>query len=100
MQIPKRFKLLGYTIEVKEEPAAYWENGRYGACTIEGGWIKIAPISEAHPVSQSSVERTFFHELTHLCLDCTEQADLSKNEKFVDAFAGLLHQAVTTMEYD
>ena len=100
MKIPKRFKLLGHTIEISEEPERFFERGAYGACSYEGKWIKIVPKSDSHPVTQSSIEHTFLHELTHVLLYHTEQSQLSDNEKFVDTFAGLLHQALTTMEYD
>ena len=62
--------------------------------------IKLTPISPAHPIPDSSIEHTFIHELVHMCLYHTEQYELGKNEGFVDAFAGLLHQALTTMEYE
>jgi predicted SprT family Zn-dependent metalloprotease len=100
MRVPKRFKLLGHTIEVSEEPARYFERNAYGACSYEGKWIKLVPKGESHPVTQSSVEHTFLHELTHILLYHTEQSQLTDNEKFVDVLSGLLHQALTTMEYE
>lgn len=99
MKIPKRFKLLGHTVEVKDEPEGMFEKNRYGACSYEGKWIKICPKSSSHPVSQSSIEHTFMHELVHMCLYHTEQGQLNDNEGFVDTLAGLLHQALSTMEY-
>lgn len=100
MKIPKSFKLLGHTIEVIEEPAGFYENNRYGACNYEGKWIKLAPPAPSHPVTQGSFEHTFLHELVHMVFYHTEQSGLNKNEDFVDLVAGLLHQALTTMEYD
>ena len=99
MQIPERFKLLGHQIEVKYDPERYFERGAFGACSYEGKWIKLVPPGESHPISQTSLEHSFFHELLHLCIECTEQSQLNDNEKFVDTLAGLLHQAITTMEY-
>lgn len=100
MQIPKRFKLLGHTIEVIDEPAGFYESKRHGACNYEAKWIKYASPNPSYPVSQSSAEHTFMHELIHHCLYCTEQHALNDNEGFVDLLAGLLHQALTTMEYE
>lgn len=100
MKIPKRFKLLGHTVEVKGEPEGYFEKHRFGAANYEGKWIKITTAGPSHPVTQSSIEHTFMHELVHMCLYHTEQSQLNDNEGFVDALAGLLHQALTTMEYD
>jgi len=100
MQIPKRFKLLGHEINVTESPADYYNLGRYGSCSFEGKVISMVPKSDSFPITQSSYEHTFMHELVHMCLYHTEQSELNKNENFVDAFAGLLHQALTTMEYE
>ena len=100
MKIPKRFKLLGHTVEVKDEPAGHYEKGRHGACNFEAKWIKITPRSDSHPVTQSSVEHTFIHELVHMCIYHTEQHQLNDNEGFIDSLAGLIHQALTTAEYE
>lgn len=106
MRIPRRFKLLGHEIDVLEEPGAFYEKGRYGACSFEGKWIKLVPVSAAHPVTPSSLEHTFLHELTHMVLyhthgmEKTKDCPLYDNEAFVDMFSGLLHQALTTMEYE
>jgi hypothetical protein len=45
-------------------------------------------------------EHTFLHELTHFILNAMGESELRGNEKFVDVFSGLLHQALVTMEYD
>lgn len=100
MRIPKRFKLLGHTIEVVESPGDHFNERRFGSTSYEGKEIRIVPRGSNHPVTQSSIEHTFLHELVHLCLYHTEQSKLNENDSFVDAFAGLLHQALTTMEYE
>lgn len=100
MQIPKRFKLLGHTIEVKEEPEGMFEKNRYGCANYEGKWIKLVPKGPQHPVTQSSLEHTFMHELVHMCIYHTEQGQLNDNEGFIDALSGLLHQALTTQEFE
>lgn len=100
MQIPERFKLLGHVIEVKYDPERFFEKGSLAACSYEGKWIKLVPPSESHPITQTSLEHTFLHELLHMCIELTEQRQLNDNEKFIDTLAGLLHQAITTMEYD
>lgn len=100
MQIPKRFKLLGHTIEVLEDKVMFFEKQNYGKCCYEGKWIKLVHPSDQHPITQTSLEHTFMHELVHICLYHTEQGQLNDNEGFVDTLAGLLHQALTTMEYE
>jgi hypothetical protein len=103
MLIPKRFKLLGHTIEVMDENDRYYEKGSFGACSYESKWIKLVQPSEHHPITQGSLEHTFCHELTHMLLyhsDCAAGKNLRDDEGFVDLLAGLLHQALTTMEYE
>ena len=99
MKIPKRFKLLGHTIEVSTSNEQYYEKKTYGSCSFEGKWIKLVNPSEHHPITQGSLEQTFLHELVHLCLYHTEQNKLGDNEAFVDLMSALIHQALTTMEY-
>lgn len=100
MRIPARFKLLGHIIEVKHDPEMFYQSRSYGRACFESKWIKIAPPSASHPITQTSLEHTFIHELLHMCLYHTEQSQLNDNEGFVDTLAGLLHQALTTAEYD
>lgn len=100
MKIPKRFKLLGHTIEVTEDAGAFYEKQTYGRCSYEGKWIKLTPKDQNHPITQGSLEQTFLHELLHMCFYHTEQAKLNENEAFIDLLAALLHQALESMEYD
>lgn len=100
MKIPSKFNLLGHVIEVKYEPERFFERNAYGSCSYEGKWIKLVPPSDSHPITNGSLEQTFLHELMHMVLYHTQESQLSDNEKFVDLVAGLLHQALTTMEYD
>ena len=51
----------------------------------------------------TKVEQDFIHELVHFILyfgECEATKDLFKNERVVDRIALLLHQALTTMEYE
>lgn len=100
MKIPTRFKLLGHTIEVKKDDEMFFHKQSYGQCCFEGKWIKLVHPAPKHPVTQTSLEHTFIHELVHLCLYHTEQSQLNDNERFVDSLAGLLHQTLTTMEFE
>lgn len=100
MRIPKRFKLLGHSIEVKDDDEIFFLKRSYGQCCFEGKWIKLVRPHAKHPITQSSLEHSFLHELIHMCLYHTEQSQLNDNEGFVDSLAGLLHQALTTMEYE
>lgn len=42
---------------------------------------------------------TFYHELVHAILFEVDES-LYTNETFINAFSGLLHQALSTAEYD
>lgn len=99
MRIPKRFKLLGHTVTVDFDASGYYAHRRFGVADYEQKIILLTPKGPSIPVTQSSIEHTFMHELVHHCLYHTEHAELNENENFVDLFAGLLHQALTTMEY-
>lgn len=100
LRIPKRFKILGHTIEVKEDPGRFYHRGEFAACSLEGKTISLVPPSPHHPIMQSSLEHSFLHEVVHFLLYHTERPKLGDDEGFVDLLAGLLHQVLTTMEYD
>lgn len=107
LPIPNRFKLLGQTIEVKYNPKLLTENDFQGAASYRRNEIEIMPDSEANPRRQDQIEHTFCHELMHHILfyaGCTYRGNnpdnMHQDERFVDTVAGLLHQALTTQEFD
>lgn len=108
MRIPKRFKLLGQTIEVVENPRLLPDNGFQGAACYRETKIELLPITEATPAHPSSQEQTFCHELMHFLLragggpvNCHLGGKfLHQNEEFVELMGCLLHQVLTTMEYE
>lgn len=106
MQIPKRFKLMGHTIEVTENDKLAYERNWNGAACYDESRIELMPSSCVNPRSQSKVEQTFCHELSHFLLYYGGSAinhELKQmahtNEELVDLIGSLLHQALTTMEY-
>lgn len=44
-------------------------------------------------------EHVFYHELVHLILSHMYEKKLTKDEKFVDGLAGLIHQFMKTRKY-
>ncbi len=107
MKIPKRFKLFGQTIEVSYDPTLVNELDWTGAASYRKNTIRLMPDCEAHPRSPDQIEHTFLHEMTHHILYYAggawqggERSKMHQDEQFVDNFAGLLHQALTTMEYE
>jgi hypothetical protein len=97
MEIPTKFTLLGsqYTVELDEnlrdtDGVEAWHSYRQKK-------IKLHSPGAGHTVD--AVGHAFFHELTHAILCQMNESDINNNEKFVDIFGGLLHQAMKTAEY-
>lgn len=89
----KSFKILGKTVKIvyskdledKRDCLGLWEDDK---CRIT--------IQQDLPQGQK--EHTLWHEITHCILDSMGEEKLSKNEKFVDLFGGLLHQVVNSLK--
>ena len=94
LKIPKRFKLLGETITVRYCNDMLL-NGSYGMASYKNNEIVLQDTNT--PVEKR--EHTFYHELTHHILSTMGEDKICSNEKFVDVFSGLLHQAIQTSEY-
>jgi predicted SprT family Zn-dependent metalloprotease len=99
---------LGHTIEVTENKRLAHERNWTGAACYDETRIELLPISEQHPFSVSKHEQTFCHELSHFLLYYSGAAinhELNgkfahQNEELVDLLGSLLHQVLTTMEFD
>jgi hypothetical protein len=105
MQIPKRFKLFGNTIEVLRKNADATEaRDRVGFASYRLNEIHISPSTENMPLKQDQVEQAFCHELTHFLFFNADlkngDESLTRDEEAVDRVSKLLHQALTTMEYE
>lgn len=99
-RIPSCVKLFGTVIIVEFDEKLVTDHDCVGISMYREARIKIQPDTPAYPRTQQQIEHTFFHELTHFILDAMVESELRTNEKFVDVFSGLLHQALTSMEYD
>jgi hypothetical protein len=100
MQIPKRFKLLGRTITVEYDPMLDSRHGLRGEARYTSDTIALQPTTDTFVRSPCHLEQTFLHEMVHFILEGMNEHDLRGNEKFVDNFSALLHQALTTAEYE
>jgi predicted SprT family Zn-dependent metalloprotease len=100
VRIPKSFNLLGKTITVEDDPRLIFTDGANGMAHYRTSRIRLQPHCHEQPVLAVDREHTFLHELVHHILVSMEQQKLNDDEKFVNLFSGLLHQAITTMEYD
>lgn len=98
MRIPKRFKILGKTISVHDDPMLRFTENADGMAYYVTNKIALQTDLPEYPLLNR--EQIFIHELLHHCLDAMGEQELRGNEKFVDLLSKVLHQAVTTMEYE
>ena len=96
MKIPQHFSLMGREIEVIWLDDLEDKGEAAGRASWKRGEIELQePKKDA---DRAYVEQAFLHELVHLILWAMSEDDLSENERFVDLFGGLLHQAMVTGE--
>lgn len=108
MKIPTRFKLMGKTVVVQYDKNIFHNDDRHGIASFRKDTIVLQSRCEGINYSQANIELTFLHELVHHIsyhAGSTIQHKMGndylyRDEGFVDLFANLLHQALTTMEYE
>jgi len=107
--IPLFFKLMGKTIKVRYDANLHHQDNKHGYASYRRDEIVIQPNCEGIDFTQDNVEETFIHELVHhICYyagnviqhKMGKDEYLHQDEAFVELFASLLHQALTTMEYE
>ena len=94
MTIPATFKLMGRTWTVEQDSLQCEHQRNMGLCQNNRNKILLLSKLEGEDMPKDEVEQTFFHELTHAVLFTMGKDKLNEDEKFVDVFAGLLHQAL------
>ena len=105
MKIPKKFKILGQTIDVIFETQELIKHDLVGRAVYRKNQIQLRPSTESDPLTDEQIAFTFYHEFIHYILYFAEAAYSGKSEYmhqdegFVDLVAGLLHQAFGTMDY-
>lgn len=108
MRIPKRFKLMGHTIEVIYDARHFIErDAKVAFASYRLNQIQMRPVTEADPRTEEQQGHDFYHELMHFIFyfagaayHPAKQEYMHQDEGFVDLTAGLLHQALTTMQYE
>ena len=107
MKIPSRFKIGGLTIEVKSDPKKRHDDDTIAHASYRNSEIVIMPSTEEVPRPQDLVEQDFCHELVHFisyhagdAVNHELKEMLHRNEGFINLFSMLLHQVLTSMEYD
>lgn len=88
MIIPIKIRIGGQDISVINEERL--DNDILGKICLAEGILHIADNFSNLKQSESSKINTFIHEVVHGVLDTMGEFELSKNEKFVCAFASLL----------
>lgn len=88
MKIPKSIQLLAHTITVEVVPKAKWKME-----DAVGYWVPGENRIVLLRQPRTQLAHTYLHEVTHAVLDAMNHK-LSRNEPFVDQFAGLLAQAL------
>lgn len=92
MDIPKKIKLYNYDIDIKrfKKIKKHW-----GKCDFHKYKIEVVDDSIFKDKNQKkAVEVTYLHELTHFILYLMGENELTNNEKFIETFSHLLHQAL------
>ena len=89
MNIPSQFDLMGRTFKVNASPKLGIDY--HGLCSPDTNEIHISK-----DIPYTKMESVFFHELVHAILSLMGECELYGNEKFVETFGGLLHQAMST----
>jgi len=105
VKIPKRFKQYGQTIEVVRKLSSPTENpDRIAFASYRLNQIEMRPLDDCYPMPGGKEGHAFCHELVHMLFYHASVKDgdkwLHQDEDVVDRVAGLLHQALTTMEYE
>ena len=98
MRIPTSFCLFGskYIVTIKDDLLEV--NGLEGQHSYRLRQIDLNKVSKTH--CADAQEHAFLHELVHAILTQMSEGDLNGNEKFVDIFAGLLHQAINSADVE
>lgn len=89
LRIPSGFTLLGREYTVRIVDAKQWtEHDAVGTYQPAEALLLIKRQSD-----KDLMYWAFLHETVHAIFDALNEHDLYQNEKLVDLFAGLLHQA-------
>lgn len=102
IKIPKEFELFGRTVKVEWDNDVLNDKELYGQANYRKNVIAITNTccidGKMKKLPQDNVNETYFHELVHFILNSMKH-ELNDDEKFVNDFSGLLHQALKTAKY-
>lgn len=98
LKIPKSFKLHGRTITIEFDSNMVAREDNLGMANYRSDKIILQPTTDGRTIPPLQIEENFWHELVHWLFHCAGVQE--QNEQIVDVMGGLLHQAITSMEYD
>ena len=99
-RIPKKFMLHGQKWTVTFDDGLAHREDAVGLCLMRENKILLQSDTKDYPRPKSQIEQTYFHELLHAAFDQLGEKGLRDNEALVDTLASLIHQALTTAEYE
>ncbi len=98
LPIPMSLELHGIAYRVHKLAELTVNTDNLGEAGYRLGEIKLQAVLPGTPMREDRQGQVFCHELTHVILH--EMHDKKRDdEAFVDLFASLLHQALTSAEY-
>lgn len=92
MIIPKSFEIAGITFDVIENNGSIEKDSFIGKADFSFQRIFM----DLNTVPKQTTEQAFIHEIVHTVLYVQNEHELRKNEKFVDTFAHLLYQVLSS----
>lgn len=99
MIIPKQIQLMSQPIAIKYDKTLNRDDGCDGLADFSEYTITLDSHRDAsEPINKIFMERVYLHELTHWILHMMGEERLCHNEKFVEVFSNLLHQALQYSE--
>lgn len=88
MKIPKEIEIFAEKVKVIKTDSLKRSN------TLGEAHARYNEIILDETQQPDMMESTFFHELVHIILGRIGEEELNDNEKFVNVFSGVLHQAL------
>src|SRR3990167_6632779 len=98
--IPFSFYLFGQKITVEWVDTLLESDDATGMALYRKNVIQLQKNNHGVIRPQSQLESSFLHELMHYIFFMLHKDELRTDEELVDTIAKLLHQAMTTAEYE
>ena len=98
--IPSSLYLFGQKITVEWVDTLIENDSATGLSIYRKNVIQLQKNNAGVVRPQQQIELTFLHELLHFVFFMLGKDDLRSDEEFIITVSGLLHQAMTTAEYE